>query len=552
MFDPEFVSVVAQFFHDHLRGLRLTRNKNLCFNSTRPIHPSPKMISSFIEHLPTESKGILYTRFMPHIELEFKSFDFASEMESKLVTLVRESEEIKKGMAQKAKEKAAKDAAMEAFFSDGMTTPLARLKLIQNVADRKKSFLYDPAEDHAHKFDYDFVMERLKYILGDSFNMWREAQTEDCHIVFVPDQPRFIETGGRGPKQFNIWTEAEWKKDWVPNPNAVCPIEVAEFFQHFLQDDESRNFCQAWLRDAIFERAEPILVLCGTPGSGKNIFADHMAGNLVGKHNARSASRGFNKSVFHNNVSHCRTFFLDEMDLTPEVRNTLKAYHNGLAAIERKGKDVEDPERLYASFIIANNHERKIKLEYTDRKFYVPLVSKEPLLKTIAPTEAKARAKLDLLAHKLKDPMYLSELASYLFHKFPPQYAQNFPKNDLFKKLCINSYPQNFRRFIAACHDAEEISSQGFNRGARSSMDPIDLRDLIDDYEVNFREPLADLDFGVEARWRAKSKVFKKKETTLLASKIEIDSKEEFGYRNGNGSGFSDHSTNSDDDVLSL
>jgi hypothetical protein len=387
----------------------------------------------------------------------------------------------------------------EAYFSDSIKTPLSKMKLIINLRDLKKSFLYDTERDLVHQYDYEIISKRLKSILGDSYDHWVETNSEDCVLEYRPMySPRIHYAYEIDQKIFNLWTDAEYKRDgWEIDFKAECPPEVLEFLAAFAPREDDQRALLSWLRDSTFDRAEPILILCGKPGVGKNIFVEHLAASLVGRHNYRSASRGFNRTQFHNNVSQCRLFFLDEMSLSPDTRETLKSYHNGTATIERKGKDVGDPEKIYASFVIANNHPNRVKLEFTDRKFYVPILSQTPL------PEAITKAKVDRLVELCKNSDFLRQLASYLYITFKSQEATNFPKNPFFKDLCINSYPFYFRRFLHMVFAKGEVSAKEFNKAQKTSVDLFDLRDHIQHYESQFSEYLCDFHIHENGTWTA-------------------------------------------------
>lgn len=407
----------------------------------------------------------------------------------------------------------------EIYFNDVILTPVSKLKLILNLADHRRSFLYDPVFDLCHRIDYEIVTSRMKYLLGkDGFLAWSETHTHDCFLSYRPSAPRLFKE--EQAQIFNTWTDASWRKGWSPEQTADCPTELKEFMELFIADEQSRYYTLAWLRDCIFERAEPILILCGRPGAGKNTFIQGLTAGLVGHNNYRSASRGFHKSSFHNGVSQCRVFFLDEMTLTPDSRDTLKDYHNGVATIERKGIDVGDPEDIYASFALANNRPDKIQLEYTDRKFFTPILCETPL------NISWGNEKISEFKEKLEDDAYLRQIASYLLHAFQPQEARKFTKNEFFRKLCINSYPSEFRAFIHACSKLPTFNSKLLAKGRRRLLNAFELKDMIDLFETQFNEPLAELTINNDSTWAAVSKVYKSP---------KLDETKPVFYANGNG-----------------
>lgn len=529
------VSSVAQIFVSEIPELVLTHQgkvklrgggPNDYFHETRDLFPRlQKRVSNAV----MDQVGALMTG------VEFRALmrgDYYPELFAALVLEIqkegRAEPDPKIAAAAAKKEEAAAAAHLErpgeeTYFNEDMRTPVSKLKLILNLNDKRKSFIYDPVFDITHKIDYEIITERLKYLLGkDGFMAWVATHTHDCQFAYRPNKPRLFQEEGAQHSTFNTWREAAWRLSWTPDKGATCPDELTEYLGCFLAAEEDRRYVMAWLRDCLFERAEPILILCGRPGAGKNIFIQKLASALVGAHNYRSASRGFNKSAFHNGVSQCRVFFLDETALTADSRDTLKDYHNGVATIERKGVDVGDPEKIWASFALANNMASKIRLEYTDRKFYAPVISEVPLLKSMG------KEKVDLFIAKLENQEYLKQIASYLFYAFRPQEAIEFPKNVFFRKLCINSFPLEFRTFIHACTEMSTFSNKTLYKGRRRGIDTFELRDLIEQFETQFAEPLAELAIKGDSSWVATSKICKPKELDALAVTPT--------YKNGNGS----------------
>lgn len=335
----------------------------------------------------------------------------------------------------------------EAYFNSDLKTPMAALKVVINVERPRESFLYDPQRDLRYPMAYELIRDRLDAVFGGKGKRQAYETTNaiDCVLRYEPQKPRFFPHPDQDDVQvFNTWEEAEWEAAWKA-PGG--PVEAPEFFTQLLtyltDRDESRHYLEAWLRDAAFARAEPILVLCGVPGTGKNLFIEQVAAALVGKHNYRSASRGFNRTQFHSNVTRCRLFYLDETKLTDAVRETLKAYHNGNASIERKGVDIGDPEPLFASFAVSNNDEACIQLEHADRKFYAPDLSSESMEDRLGRKGAKAFA--DKVIKAMANPKIVRQLADYLYLAHPAGEATNFKKEtETFGRICLNSFPPWF------------------------------------------------------------------------------------------------------------
>lgn len=387
------------------------------------------------------------------------------------------------------------------YLSDSIKAPLSKIKILLNVKNRQQSLVYDSVNDKTYPYEYVVVMDILARLLGDNMGQWLANNTELVTMTYIPQQPR-LTLDSQGHKAANFWSGARWAEAWVPDPESVkLHPEIKAFLEVLFPEEPERAAIYRWLRDCCFGRAEPILVLCGCAGAGKNIFVEHLCSALVGMENYRQPSRRFGTSGFHSSILNCRVFYLDEMNLNATIRDTLKAYHNGMSAIERKGVDVADPEKIHASIVIANNFKHNIQLEYTDRKFFAPKISDKNLTDVWEDDRITTFKKVTL-----KDDKVIAEFANYLYHTYPAGGSVNFPKGEFFNELCINSYPQWFIRFIKIMHGYAIYNSKQFNKRQRP-IEPLDLQRLIEHYETTFKKSLATLEIKPDSDWIAESKI---------------------------------------------
>ena len=394
----------------------------------------------------------------------------------------------------------------QTFFNSSISCPMSDLKQIINKDKLSRSFLYDPIKDIIHTYDYEILKKRIPALLQRQTPAWLATNSHDCKVTYTPEMANRIEKNEALDETiFNLWTPAPWKKGWELSPEAMCPERIGKLLRHLFPHPESLDGVEAWLRDATFQRADSVLCLIGAPGIGKGLLVEELAAQLVGTHNLRTAARGFTKSQFHANVLRCRVYFLDETALGPDARETLKAYHNAFSTVELKGVDVGDRSPMHASFVLANNSPLFIKLEYADRKFFVPEMTGIPLIKVVG------QDGIDKFLAEVRDPSAIQQFASYLYNKFPASSSKAFAKTEAYKSICIGSLPYAFRRFIAACKSKATFGSKAFYSGIGSGnkkFEYYELEDEIRKYEAQFGEPLAELsDPGAE--WTVKSKIFK-------------------------------------------
>lgn len=483
---------VAQIFIKNISDLCLNKSGGICLGKS--VVKKEQLYDKLFSRLPPDIQASLIKEFTSDI-LKFKESSFLYPLEIHIIEGLK--------AATVVEEEPIIDPS-DVYFNDSIKSPLSDIKYIRNLKAVKKSALYDVNTDSMYQWDNDLIIETLKFKLGAKvgFPAWMSKNQEHCLFEYNPKQKnRIFYEPNSGQKKFNTWTRAAWEAGFEPIKGAECPAEIKEFFNCLIPGDSDRKYMYSWLRDCCFSKAYPINVLCGPPGIGKNNYV-LLAKALVGENNYREASRGFSTSQFHNNVSDCRCFFLDELDLTAKTRDTLKAYHNGQSAIERKGVDVGDPEKIHASFIIANNFEEKIRLDYTDRKFFAAKLTDIPLLEQIV------QEKVDYLFQELiLDQDFIRQFASYLYFNFEHNQSEKFRKTEFFKKLCINSYPSFFRRFITACHTLKSFNRGALGKDFKHKIDPMEILRYVEHYEKTFRTPLVHFEVKLDGTWEATSRV---------------------------------------------
>jgi hypothetical protein len=424
-----------------------------------------------------------------------------------------EDAEVRDGIARalKVANRAAGEQGLTEPISQTLPYRLSDAYLYRSLQKASVTYFHCRATDAVFPVDGDSLEDLIKFKIGkDLYAEWAHEHVQTCRIGYRPFKDRLF-AGGEDEADvswtFNLWTPAPWEKSFTPPEGKVAlPEDFKTYLRHFLADEESAYHVGAWLRDATFRRAGTHLVLAGTPGSGKTILATDVLSALVGSSNFKVAQRGFKASSFQASVTSCRGFYFDEEQLDASLRDTMKAYHNKKTTVERKHTEVAGDEMLYCSMVLSNNHPHLLKLDYSDRKFFTPLISDTPLKKSWG------KKNIDAFTANLKDPEYVLELARGLHATYRDGESDHPPKNALFRKLAINSYTPAFRSFIRLCERQRTVTSREVNRGMRYGLDAITLGDMIHHYEVSFGERLATLpDDAINMQWAATSLAFKGK-----------------------------------------
>lgn len=362
-------------------------------------------------------------------------------------------------------------------------TPLSSIFVIVNMQNHHRSVLYNEETDSTDTVSYDFILRMVTKACGKEVaSAWETSNAVMTHTTYDPSSPkRFLED-----RRFNTYAPPSWRRNWEPEISREFPELFSSLLKALFPEKKEQALVCAWLRDCTFDRAEPILILSGSPGVGKNTLIEYVGRALVGIEHYSSAQRNFQESRFHSNLANTRLFFADEYQLDARLRDQLKSFHNGFVTIERKGLDVGKPEKIFASFVLANNHPEQIKLEYSDRKFFVPKLT------TIGLEETLGKEKIEDLVKACNNEKFIRDVASALHTKYKKGQCLKFGKSDTFKALCMNSYPRYFRRLVEACSDHVEIQGRKFNRvyGVGRQIDADVLKDHVTHYERQFREKL--------------------------------------------------------------
>lgn len=279
----------------------------------------------------------------------------------------------------------------------------------------------------------------------------------------------------------NLWKAPSWLSCDLPTYEVT---KFRQFMEYVFPEEIDLKFGYAWIRDAVEKKAGCVMILAGTPGFGKNLFVEKILRALVGPDNYTSAARGeASGGKFHGGLDECRIRFYDELQLNGTTRNDIKGFMNELATIEKKGVDLGAPKAMHASFIIANNHPKNVKLEPDDRKFWAPKLPTIPLLEKFG-----GQAWIDEFVEELESDVAIKSIYEMCVasgfgveSKFPH-------KNEVFYSYCINALPPTIRHILNLLKTQPCVES----RSIKGRMEPYEIKDCLEDYAVKFGKPVAD------------------------------------------------------------
>lgn len=335
------------------------------------------------------------------------------------------------------------------------------------------------------------VQDKLKK-LGDSVGRYKETNFLSGQRGYFPGKAERFFLGDDEVKYLNRWVAPSWMSCDLPTYQVE---KFTEFMNFVFSDEKDFKMGHAWVRRMVDSRAGCVLIFSGTPGFGKNFFAERICKALVGKDNYLSASRGEGDGgKFHAGVDECKLRYYDELQLQGAMRDDIKSFMNDYATIERKGVDLDGPKAMHASFIIANNKPKEVELEVDDRKFWAPKLPKMPL------HERFSQLWIDEFVEELKSDQALKSIYE-MCGEVGAGVDTRFPhKTEQFYEYCYNGLPYIIQEIITKLEDQPIITNSDLTK--RSKMEPYEIRDFLTSYGEKRGKPIADFyDMG-KGRYR--------------------------------------------------
>jgi hypothetical protein len=170
-------------------------------------------------------------------------------------------------------------------------------------------------EPNVKLIDEDFNIFKI------SFSAWRmvvgqktvnNTERVFCEYVYEPHNPKRLIKEQNGIHTVNTYKEPAWRASRIdPKP---MPDIFHTFFKHLFPTPETRQYVCAWVANAVIERNETYLVLCGAKGAGKNIFAK-MLTRLFGSSNVNNLPVNAYRSKFNSFLVNCQLVIGDEVEI---------------------------------------------------------------------------------------------------------------------------------------------------------------------------------------------------------------------------------------------
>lgn len=310
----------------------------------------------------------------------------------------------------------------------------------QSITDANNYVIYDAKYNRITDYDYRTFKQATK-------NFDDTPEPLIGRIGFDPYRPLPLwdieDEYGRKMKFINTYQKPEWQLNQELSEQGMkaftqnMPRVLIKFFTHLFPLDTAREFVLDWLHFALVNRCETYLVLNGAKGAGKNVLAEHICRQVMGKNNHKMAQPGALESNFNALLEKSRMIVLDEFKIdTQDKINKLKRYVNEDQMIEKKGQDVNTTSKTYNSFIICNNHETDMAISWDDRRFSVVDMNNEKLEETLEEEEIESLIRMDEAT--------LKHFGYYLMYRKPKVMKNEFHvyKGSHFYNLCYTSLPR--------------------------------------------------------------------------------------------------------------
>lgn len=149
------------------------------------------------------------------------------------------------------------------------------------------------------------------------------------------------------------------------------------------------------------------MLLTGAKSVGKGVFYDLLASIIAADESeAFVAQPSLINGAFKASLKGSRLCYLDEIDVTSQVKTFLKRYLNSTASLEAKGKEVEKNVPMWANFIISNNNIESNNIDHDERRFFIPQITTTPLLDLWEDREQAVGE----FKESFKDPQFISDV----------------------------------------------------------------------------------------------------------------------------------------------
>ena len=235
-------------------------------------------------------------------------------------------------------------------------------------------------------------------------------------------------------KFFNTFVPADWQLWRKRNPkkwdrlSSKPPKQMLKILQHVIPNKHERNYFYGWLYTSMTSRALVYLVLCGSPGVGKNRIK-LLIRALHGENNSSDGKKetfGANQSKFNSQMAENTMLWFDELKYGPDMEPRMKEYQNAYISIERKGVDATRSTEVFCSMVISNNYPRDNYLLFNSRKFAPVGLGTKMLTAVMTPEEISEISDRIDDTHPNFDVKLVAQIAKWIL-TIGKKYAAQFP-----------------------------------------------------------------------------------------------------------------------------
>ena len=241
--------------------------------------------------------------------------------------------------------------------------------------------------------------------------------------------------------EVNTYVPPKWRFEASPDEINI-PKAIDKVLRHLFPNDLQREFVLDWLHNALLDKNETFLVLNGAKGVGKGIFCD-ICKLLVGPEHYSILPESVITSHFNSVLKDKRLLVMDEYDVDRKAHTKLKRFINPTMNIEEKGKDANEAIETFNSYVISNNNEDSMHVEWDDRRFSIPDLSGIDLQKIMDEDEINELSQLI----KEDNQELAVEWGNYILHREPMFAKFKALKGDTFWKLVYVSL-KNWQKYL--------------------------------------------------------------------------------------------------------
>lgn len=273
-------------------------------------------------------------------------------------------------------------------------------------------------------------------------------------------------------KVLNTYKIPAWKSEYE-EPRLHPTIK--KLIEFLFVGEGCQKHMYRWIYSLLYtsDKPMPIIVMFSQGGLGKGRFFDALLCSMVGFENYQKPPET-QHGRFDNFYTICHLFYSAEAKLNSRNIPRFKEIYDGYITSERKGVDVGKPKRVCVKVALSSNDPADLYMTYDARKFTVPDMRKDAVLK-----EHLSEDELNFLEDFKLNFKEQAAFAAWIRDNFEPLKYEEVWHGDTFKYLCEYHLEGWFKTFRAMLEKNKQISHDELRDNLSGSVKSLSVEKLL-------------------------------------------------------------------------